>query len=178
MNNPLIIRSAGKQDIAAIRDIYAHAVEHGTATFELEAPDEQEMLARFQATITGGYPYLVAAQNNCVKGYAHAGSFRPRPAYCWSVESTVYISPMAQGIGIGRVLLTRLIEECELAGFRQMLAIIGGGEHHASIGLHQALGFVKAGQMVAVGWKHGKWHDSVVMQRSLGEGSKTPPEVL
>ena len=176
VTDSLNIRDVQSQDISAIAKIYAHAVENGTASFELVAPDEVEIFKRYDAILAGSFPYIVAVKENKVVGYAYANSFRPRLAYQWSVENSVYIAPDAQGVGVGRALLTHLIIECELKGYRQMLAVIGGAEHEASIQLHISLGFKHAGQMIGVGWKHGKWHDSVVMQRSLGEGATTSPE--
>lgn len=176
MTDKMELRNAQVADLLAVTKIYAHAVENGTATFELVAPDEEEMRRRYEAVVGGGFPYIVALRESKVVGYAYVSSFRPRPAYQWSVENSVYIAPDAQGLGVGKILLSHLIEECELQGFRQMLAVIGGADHAASIQLHHALGFELVGQMVGVGWKHGKWHDSVVMQRSLGMGANAPPE--
>lgn len=176
MNDKTNIRNVQAADVPEITRIYAHAVKFGTATFELVAPDEAEIRERYKAIIAGGFPYIVALRENKLVGYAYVSSFRPRPAYQWSVENSVYIEPDAQGLGVGKALLSVLITECETRGFRQMLAVIGGAEHEASLQLHRSLGFELVGQMVGVGWKHGKWHDSVVMQRALGSGEKTPPE--
>ena len=176
MNGKTIIRNVEAADIPAITKIYAHAVENGTASFELIAPDEGEMRQRYEAIIAGGFPYIIASQENNLVGYAYVSSFRPRPAYRWSVENSVYIAPDAQGLGVGKALLSHLIDECESNGYRQMLAVIGGAEHQASIHLHRSLGFEMAGQMIGVGWKHGKWNDSIVMQRALGMGVTLPPE--
>lgn len=176
MTSQTKIRNVQAADISAITKIYAHAVKNGTASFELVAPDEAEMHERYEAIIAGGFPYIIALRENNLVGYAYANSFRPRPAYQWSIENSVYIAPDAQGLGVGKALLTYLIEECESQGFRQMLAVIGGADHTASIRLHRSLDFELVGQMVGVGWKHGKWHDSIVMQRSLGMGAKSPPE--
>ena len=176
MNIEIVIRNVQAADLSAITSIYAHAVEYGTATFELVAPDEAEMRERYDAIIASGFPYIVALQKHRIVGYAYTSSFRPRPAYRWSVENSVYIAPDVQGSGVGKALLSRLVTKCELKGYRQMLAVIGGAEHEASIQLHRSLGFELVGQMIGVGWKHGKWHDSVIMQRSLGAGTKNPPE--
>ena len=176
MNGKTNIRNVQAADISAITKIYAHAVENGTASFELIAPGVAEMQERYEAIIAGGFPYIVALLKNKVVGYAYVSSFRPRPAYRWSVENSVYIAPEAQGLGVGKALLSHLIEECESKGYRQMLAVIGGAEHQASIQLHHSLGFEMAGHMIGVGWKHGKWNDSIVMQRALGMGVKLPPE--
>jgi L-amino acid N-acyltransferase YncA len=171
----ITIRAAAAHDIAAITRIYAHAVEHGTASFEIEPPDEAEMARRRQALIDGGYPYLVAEADGVVAGYAYAGPYRARPAYRWSVEDSVYIAPDAHRRGIGRALLARLIEESERRGFRQMIAVIGDSGQAASIELHRILGFRLIGTFASVGFKHGRWLDSVLMQRPLGPGDTTVP---
>jgi len=163
-------------DIPAITRIYAHAVRHGTASFELDPPDEAEMLRRQRALVDGGYPYIVAENDGSILGYAYAGPFRPRPAYRHSVENSVYVAPQAQRRGVGRVLLDALIARCTDAGFRQMIAVIGDSTlQAASIGLHAAAGFRMVGTLDAVGFKHGRWLDSVYMQRPLGAGADTPP---
>jgi L-amino acid N-acyltransferase YncA len=171
----LTIRPAAAHDIAAITRIYAHAVEHGTASFEIERPDEAEMARRRHALIDGGYPYLVSEADGVVAGYAYAGPYRARPAYRWSVEDSVYIAPDAHRRGIGRALLARLIEESERCGFRQMIAVIGDSRQAASIELHRLLGFRLIGTFASVGFKHGRWLDSVLMQRPLGLGDTTVP---
>jgi phosphinothricin acetyltransferase len=168
---PLTIRPAILSDIPAITRIYAVAVEHGTASFELEPPDEAEMARRMARLQEGGYPYIVAERDGAVAGYAYAGVYRARPAYRWSVEDTVYIAPQHQRAGIGRKLLDCLIEEAERAGFRQMIAVIGDSPNQApSIGLHRQAGFRLVGILENVGFKHGRWLDSVLMQRALGDG--------
>ena len=176
MTSKIKIRNVQAADISAITKIYAHAVENGTASFELVAPGVAEIHERYEAIIAGGFPYIIALREKNLVGYAYVSSFRPRPAYRWSVENSVYVAPDAQGLGVGKALLSYLIEECESQGYRQMLAVIGGAEHQASIQLHHSLGFELVGQTVGVGWKHGKWHDSIVMQRALGMGVKLPPE--
>lgn len=172
----ITIRTAVRADMARISAIYGHWVENGTASFELEAPDEREMVRRWQALVDGGYPYIVAADGEAVAGYAYAGPYRARPGYRFTVECAVYIAPEQQRRGVGRRLLERLIEAAEARGFRQMIAIVGGSEHHASIELHRAVGFDVIGTLRGVGRKHGGWLDSVLMQRALGSGSATPPE--
>jgi L-amino acid N-acyltransferase YncA len=170
------IRPATPADIPAITRIYAQAVRFGTASFELEPPDENEMLARFYALMSGGHPYLVAEGDAAILGYAYAGPFRPRPAYRHSVEDSVYVASDMQRRGVGRVLLDALIERCTDAGFRQMIAVIGDSTlQAASIGLHAAAGFRMIGTLDAVGFKHGRWLDSVYMQRALGAGADTLP---
>lgn len=171
------IRPAVAADIPAITAIYAHAVLHGTASWELDPPDGTEMLKRFEATTAGGYPYLVAEQADHLLGYAYAGAYRPRPAYRSTVENSIYIAPGIQGRGVGRALLDALMEECIRCGFRQMIAVIGDGTG-ASIGsrrLHERAGFRLIGVAERVGFKHGRWLDQMLMQKELGEGDRTPP---
>jgi L-amino acid N-acyltransferase YncA len=169
------IRPANPADIPAITGIYAHAVRYGTASFELEPPDEPEMMRRYHALIDGGFPYVVAEHAGAVVGYAYAGLYRTRPAYRWTVEDSVYLAPAAQRRGIGRALLERLIAESEVRGFRQMLAVIGDSQQMASIELHRAVGFRMIGAFESVGFKFGRWLDSVLMQRALGQGDGTAP---
>ena len=169
------VRAATAGDIPAITRIYGHAVKHGTASFELEPPDEAEMAHRMQTLLDGGYPYFVAETDGALVGYAYAGPYRPRPAYRFSVEDSIYIDPSAQRRGIGRVLLEHLIAECERHGFRQMVAVIGDSAQTASIELHRALGFRLVGTVENVGYKFDQWLDSVNMQRPLGRGATTKP---
>ena len=170
------IRPAKTADIPAITRIYAHAVEHGTASFELTPPDETEMARRMRDLMGKGFPYLVAEIDGVLAGYAYAGPFRSRPAYRLTVENSVYIAPDTHRRGIGRALLSALIEAAQANGFRQMIAVIGDStKQAASIGLHEALGFRHVGILEHVGFKHGRWLDSVLMQRELGEGGKTKP---
>jgi L-amino acid N-acyltransferase YncA len=169
------IRPARPADIAAITRIYAHAVRHGTASFELEPPQEAEMARRQNALLAGGFPYLTAENDGDVLGYAYAGPYRARPAYRFTVEDSVYIAPQAQRRGLGRALLQALIVESEARGYRQMIAIIGDSAQHASIALHAALGFQLIGTFQAVGFKFGRWLDTVLMQRPLGRGAETDP---
>jgi L-amino acid N-acyltransferase YncA len=169
------VRAATAGDIPAITRIYGHAVKHGTASFELEPPDEAEMAHRMQTLLDGGYPYFVAETDGALVGYAYAGPYRPRPAYRFSVEDSIYIDPSAQRRGIGRVLLEHLIAECERRGFRQMVAVIGDSAQTASIKLHRALGFRLVGTVENVGYKFDQWLDSVNMQRPLGRGATTKP---
>ena len=170
------IRAATPADVPAITRIYAHAVKHGTASFELEPPDEAEMARRQRTLLDGGYPYLVAEIDNVLAGYAYAGPYRPRPAYRFSVEDSIYVDPKAQRRGVGRVLLEHLIEECERRGFRQMIAVIGDSAQAPSIELHRSLGFRMIGAVENVGYKFGRWLDSVNMQRALGAGATTKPD--
>jgi len=171
----LTIRPAALADIAAITRIYADAVRNGTASFELEPPDETEMARRQKALLDGGYPYHVATIAGSVAGYAYAGPYRARPAYKWSVEDSIYVAPEMQRRGIGRLLLTKLIAESEARGFRQMIAVIGDSAQIGSIAVHAKAGFSHVGTLRSVGFKHGKWLDTVLMQRSLADGDTTPP---
>ncbi len=173
---PLSIRPATPADIPAMTRIYADAVVNGTASFELTPPDEAEMARRMQALLDAGYPYLAAEADGALLGYAYAGPYRPRPAYKLTVEDSVYVAPAAQGRGVGRALLAALIEACERCGYRQMLAVIGDSPRQpGSIALHAALGFREVGRLPDVGFKHGRWLDTLLMQRALGEGSATKP---
>ncbi|MCP4385136.1 MAG: N-acetyltransferase [Hyphomicrobiales bacterium] len=171
------IRPAAAADIPAITDIYAEAVRCGTATFEIDPPGEAEMLRRLSGLQEGGHPYLVATFDGSVAGYAYAGPYRARVAYRYTVEDSVYIAPADRGRGVGRALLASLITESEDRGFRQMLAVIGDSDHVASIRLHEAVGFSLVGTFTAVGYKFGRWLDTVLMQRALGAGGgrKPPP---
>ena len=169
------IRPATASDIPAITAIYAHAVRTGTASFELEPPDESEMKRRLEALIEAGYPYLVAEVDGAVAGYAYAGPYRPRPAYRWSVEDSVYVVSTMHRRGIGGVLLGALIAEAERRGFRQMVAVIGDSAQVPSIALHRAWGFRHIGTIEHVGFKFGRWLDTVLMQRALGPGAVEPP---
>src|SRR5471030_2083692 len=172
----LSIRPAKTSDIPAITAIYAPAVEHGTASFELEPPDEAEMARRMENLIGNGFPYIVAEIDGVLAGYAYAAPYRVRPAYRLTVENSVYIAPHMQRHGVGRALLAALIEACEARGYRQMIAVIGDSTKQApSIGLHEALGFRHVGILDHVGFKHCRWLDSVLMQRELGAGGKTAP---
>lgn len=173
--SPPTIRSAAKADIAAITYIYGSAVTGGTASFELEAPDAAEMLRRYETIVQAGFPYLVAERDGAVCGYAYVSQYRPRPAYRFSVENSIYIAPQAQRGGVGRLLLAELIRAATAKGYRQMIAVIGDSGQAGSIGLHRAAGFTFSGTVHSVGYKHGRWLDSVIMQKALGEGDLTPP---
>jgi phosphinothricin acetyltransferase len=169
------IRPAQPRDLAVVTAIYDHAVRHGTASFELEPPEESEMARRYDGLRAGGYPYLVAETDGGIVGYAYASPYRARPAYRWSVEDSIYIVPQRQGRGIGRALLERLIAEAEAGGFRQMIAVIGDSGNIASIELHRRAGFRLVGTFENVGFKFGRWLDSVLMQRALGSGATSKP---
>ena len=171
----VFIRPCEPADIAAIAAIYADAVTHGTASFELEPPTTQEMANRRAALIEGGFPYFIAERGGALLGYAYAGPYRTRPAYRFTVEDSVYVARSAQGQGIGRALLAAVIEAAEERGFRLMVAVIGDKASTGSIRLHEALGFTPVGVLEPVGYKHGRWLASVLMQRVLGDGAATPP---
>ena len=164
-------------DLPFITAIYDHAVRFGTATFELIPPDLAEMTRRFDALMDGGFPYLVAALDGRVIGYAYAGAYRPRPAYRFTVENSVYLQPAIHRRGIGLQLLRRLIAECEARGYRQMIAVIGDSANAGSIGVHRKCGFQMIGTHPDVGFKFGRWLDTVMMQRRLGDGGNTLPAV-
>ncbi len=170
------IRPAALTDIPAITRIYAHAVEHGTASFEMSPPDDVEMTARMQYLLSGNFPYLAAEVEGKIAGYAYAALYRTRPAYRFTVEDSVYVAPEMHGRGIGRALLSALIEASTARGFRQMIAIIGDSSQTASIALHAALGFAPIGTFPNIGFKFGRWLDTVLMQRPLGPGSTTTPQ--
>jgi L-amino acid N-acyltransferase YncA len=169
------VRPATNADIPAITRIYADAVAHGTASFELAAPDAAEMARRMQELTVGGFPYLAADLDGALAGYAYAGPYRARPAYRFTVENSAYVAPEAQGRGVGRALLQALIEAAEMRGYRQMIAVIGDSQQTASVALHAALGFAVIGTLPNVGFKFGRWLDTVLMQRPLGAGSTAPP---
>lgn len=169
-----VIRDCRDEDLPEITAIYADAVETGTASFELSAPDLAEMTIRRANLLKGGYPYLVVEEGGKVLGYAYAGAYRPRPAYGATVENSIYIRSDLRGRGVGAALLKALIEAATERGFRQMIAVIGDSENHASRALHARLGFEHIGILRSVGWKHGRWLDSVLMQRALGDGDTTP----
>ncbi|HEY9737485.1 MAG TPA: N-acetyltransferase family protein [Trichocoleus sp.] len=174
-----VIRPATLADITAITAIYGYHVQHGLASFEWEPPDESEMAHRMkQLLFTGkGYPYFVAEQGGNVVGYAYAGPYRTRAGYCYAVEDSVYIKPGFQGQGLGKGLLSVLLEASAQRGYRQMIAVIGDSRNQPSIALHQALGFYHAGVLKDVGFKAGQWLDSVLMQRPLGQGATILPKV-
>ncbi|NPU14216.1 N-acetyltransferase [Bradyrhizobium sp. 83012] len=169
------IRPTQEADLPAITAIYGQAVREGTATFELDPPDLAEMTRRFRALSDGGFPYFAALLNGQVVGYAYAGPYRPRPAYRFTVENSVYLAPASQRRGIGMRLMRALIEACEIRGFRQMIAVIGDSANAGSVGLHTACGFEMIGTHPSVGLKFGRWLDTVMMQRALGPGSSDIP---
>jgi len=172
------IRPARVEDLAAIRDIYAHHVLHGLASFEEAAPDLAEIRRRYGEIGALGLPWLVAEDAGEVAGYAYCAPYRTRPAYRYTLEDSVYVRDGRQGRGIGRMLLAELIARTSALGYRQMVAVIGDSANAASIRLHARLGFLRVGTLRSAGWKLGRWVDSVLMQRPLGAGDMTPPDAL
>jgi phosphinothricin acetyltransferase len=171
----IVIRAAAEADMGAIQAIYAHHVLHGLASFEEVPPTIDELLARRASVIAMGLPYLAAELDGEVSGYSYAAPYRPRPAYRHTIEDSVYVAEGLGGRGIGGALLGALIARCEAGPWRQMIAIIGDSGNAASIALHRSMGFQKAGVLISVGFKFGRWVDSVLMQRPLGEGDATLP---
>jgi phosphinothricin acetyltransferase len=171
---PVALRAAAEGDMAAITAIYAHHVRTGTASFELDAPDTAEMMRRWGDVISRGLPYFVAVADEEVIGYAYAAPYRPRPAYRFTVEDSIYVRVDAQGGGVGRALLAKLIDESARTGARQMVAVIGDAANEASIRLHAAFGFREVGVLSSVGNKFARWLDVVLMQRALGPGDGAP----
>lgn len=172
----MIIRAATTDDAEALAAIYGHHVLHGFGTFEEEPPSAAEMDNRRAAIAARGLPYLVAEDAGRVLGFAYAGPFRPRQAYRYTLEDSVYIAPDAVGRGVGKAVLSAVIAACEALGIRQLVAVIGDSGNAASIGLHRSLGFVDAGVGRSFGWKHGRWVDIVWMQKALNGGDQTAPD--
>ncbi len=171
------LRSATPDDLDAITAIYADAVTNGTASYELEPPSLEDMTARFEALAAAGFPYIVAERQGDVLGYAYAGPFRARPAYRFIVENSIYVAPRARGLGIGRLLLERLVVEASSLGFRQMIAVIGDGHADSpSVRLHEKMGFRHSGRLEGSGYKHGRWLDTAFMQLSMNGGVASDPD--
>jgi phosphinothricin acetyltransferase len=168
----ILIRNCTASDIPSIADLYAHHVMHSTSTFELTPPDTTEIARRRQTVLGEGLPYIVADAGGEIAGYAYATLYRPRPAYRFTVEDSIYIHPNHLRKGIGRLLLTELIERCEAGHWRQMIAVIGDSANTASTRLHEVLGFRHTGVFRSVGWKFDRWLDTVLMQRPLGAGDQ------
>jgi L-amino acid N-acyltransferase YncA len=172
----LIIRDAGESDMAAIAGIYAHHVRHGLASFEETAPSAEELGARRASVLRLGLPYLAAELDGRVVGYSYATAYRPRAAYRFTVEDSVYVADGLAGRGIGGALLAALVARCEAGPWRQMIAVIGNGDRNAgSVALHRRAGFRTVGTLVSAGFKLGQWVDSLLMQRPLGAGNAAPP---
>jgi L-amino acid N-acyltransferase YncA len=176
------VRDARAEDLSAIASIYAYHVRHGLGSFEEIPPSIEEITQRWRDILATGLPFLVAAGGGAARGlekplgYAYAAPFRLRSAYRFTVEDSIYVAPSETRRGIGHALLGELIERCTAGKYRQMIAVIGDSGNAASIGLHETLGFSRAGLLKAVGFKAERWIDGVIMQRSLGDGETTPPQ--
>ncbi len=171
-----IIRPSQPEDIPAITAIYAHHVLHGTGTFELAPPSQSEMADRRADVLAKGLPYLVAVDGKSVLGFAYCNWFKPRPAYRFSAEDSIYLAPDAQGQGIGRALLTELMVQAEKAGVRKLIAVIGDSANTGSIGVHRSVGFSMVGVLKSCGWKFDQWRDVVMMDKALGLGDTSAPQ--
>ena len=169
------VRPTEPRDAEALAAIYAHAVLHGAGTFEETPPSSAEMEARRLGVAAHGLPHLVAERGGEVAGFAYAGVFRPRPAYRFTAETTVYVRDGVQGRGVGRELMEAVVAACEALGLRQLVALVGDSGNAASLGLHAAMGFRRTGVLQAVGFKHGRWLDAVWMQRDINAGDAEPP---
>jgi len=172
----LTVRPATPADVPAIAAIYGHSVINATASFEVVPPEESEMARRMKILTDGGFPYLVVEREGEVLGYGYAGPYHARAGYRNTVEDTIYLAEKARGQGVGGFLLRSLIDAATQLGFRQMIAVIGDSNHHASIRLHRAAGFEQVGLLKDAGYKHGQWLDVVLMQRVLGPGASVPPD--
>jgi L-amino acid N-acyltransferase YncA len=171
------IRRATSADITEMTSIYEHAVLHGTGSYELDPPDEKELGRRFAHFTGNGFPWLVYEDRGMVLGYAYASPFRTRPAYRWMIEDSVYVAPEAKGKGIGKTLLSALIEECRRLGYHQIVAVIGDGQgNKGSVALHESLNFEHSGTIKGSGFKHGRWVDTVIMQLALNGGDGELPD--
>ena len=169
------IRPSRDGDLPQVTAIYAHHVLHGTGTFETDPPSQADMAARRTDVLAKGLPYLVAEEGGRVLGFAYCQWFKPRPAYRFSAEDSIYMHPDAAGQGLGKALLAELASQAEAAGIRKLIAVIGDSANAGSVGVHRALGFTPVGSFKSCGWKFGKWLDIVLMEKSLGEGDTTPP---
>lgn len=169
------IRPSTAHDVAAITQIYAHHVLHGTGTFETTPPTEQDMAARRDDVLSKGLPYLVAEDASGVCGFAYCNWFKPRPAYRFSAEDSIYLAPHAAGKGLGRLLLAELMAQAERAGVRKLIAVIGDSANQGSVGVHRSCGFRQVGVLTSCGWKFERWLDVVLMECPLGQGDTTAP---
>jgi L-amino acid N-acyltransferase YncA len=169
------LRPARPEDIPAIHSIYAHHVLHGLASFEEEPPSVAELERRYRDVTGRGLPYLAAEYGYDLVGYGYCSPYRARSAYRYALENSVYVRHDMTGRGVGKMLLDELIVRCEALGYRQIIAVIGDSGHAASIGVHAACGFLRVGTLRSVGFKFGRWVDSVLMQRPLGSGDATRP---
>src|SRR6185312_7123985 len=168
----VFIRACTESDMPAVSEIYHHHVLHSPATFEIAPPGYEEMMERYRAIKKDGFVYLVAEVEGEIAGYAYVSTYRARPAYRFTVENSVYIRPGYERRGLGRLLLTALLKECEKKPIRQVIAVIGDSANAASIELHRNLGFAMIGTFRSVGYKFGRWLDSVLMQKEIGEGDR------
>ena len=170
-----LIRPSRDEDVAAITAIYNHHVLHGTGTFEIDPPSASDMATRRADVLGKGLPYLVVEEEGQVLGFAYGNWFKPRPAYRFTAEDSIYVADAARGSGVGRALLQALVEQAQADGLRKLIAVIGDSANAGSIGLHRALGFTEVGVLRAMGWKHGAWRDIVLMEKPLGAGDTTSP---
>jgi L-amino acid N-acyltransferase YncA len=170
-----IIRASQSDDIEQITAIYAHHVLHGTGTFEVDPPTEVDMSQRRADVLSKGLPYLVAVDGSRVLGFAYCNWFKPRPAYRYSAEDSIYLAPSEAGQGLGRVLLAELMSQAERAGVRKLIAVIGDSNNLGSIGVHQSADFAHVGILKSCGWKFERWLDVVLMDKALGEGDRIAP---
>ena len=171
-----LIRPSSDADLPAITAIYAHHVLHGTGSFETEPPSVADMTTRRADVLSKGLPYLVVEQDGKIAGFAYGNWFKPRPAYRYSVEDSIYMAPELQGKGLGRALLAELMARFEAVGIRKVMAIVGDSANTGSVGIHLALGFTQVGIVDSCGWKFGAWRDIVIMQKTLGLGDTQPPD--
>jgi phosphinothricin acetyltransferase len=171
-----LIRPSRDEDIDAIARIYAHHVLHGTGTFETTPPTAADMATRRADVLGKNLPWLVIEDGGQVLGFAYGNWFKPRPAYRFSVEDSIYLAPEAAGKGLGRLLLTELLAQLERRGIRKVMAVIGDSANAGSVGVHTALGFERVGVVRSCGWKFGRWLDIVMMEKALGAGDSTPPD--
>ncbi len=171
-----LIRPSLPEDIPSITAIYAHHVLHGTGTFEVTPPTPEDMRARREDVLSKGLPYLVAVEGDNVLGFAYCNWFKPRPAYRFSAEDSIYLAPEANGRGLGRLLLTELMAQAEKAGVRKLIAVIGDSANAASIGVHRSAGFAHVGTLKSCGWKFDRWLDVVMMDKALGWGDRSAPQ--
>ncbi|MHB1248353.1 MAG: GNAT family N-acetyltransferase [Polaromonas sp.] len=170
-----LIRPSRDEDISALTAIYAHHVLHGTGTFETAPPSVADMTARRADVLSKGLPYLIAEHNGKIAGFAYCNWFKPRPAYRYSVEDSIYLGPDLHRKGLGRALLAEMLARCEAVGIRKVMAIIGDSANAGSIGVHRALGFTQVGIIASCGWKFGAWRDIVIMEKTIGAGDTQPP---
>jgi len=170
-----VIRPSRDSDIPAVTAIYAHHVLHGTGTFEIDPPGLEDMQARRADVLSKGLPWLVAEESGQILGFAYANWFKPRPAYRFSAEDSIYVAADLQGQGLGRLLLAELLSRCQTRGIRKLIAVIGDSDNTGSIGVHRSVGFVPVGVLRSCGWKFERWLDVVLMEKALGLADQSPP---